>query len=242
MNCVQVEHLDPALVRDRRERVTAARCLASAAMPEARADADDAGYWQTLFEANAVAVLAALPGVRLADGYAVRYRFCGRRGGDLLVRPFVARSGTDVRHVLRVLDWHPPPDAGAAALATATQDVELLYRHFTIEPTAAGAFDYWLAMQELWASQPWIHSTLLADANELSQLTAAPEWRVERPVERVEPAVLRDAEHGAHLAVLVHCPLERHAVVFHRVRIAPTQAIEYAESLIVANGPRGLLS
>ena len=236
---MHVEHLDAALVRDRRERIAAARRAASLAMPESRGDADDAGYWQELFERTAAAVLAALPEVRLAAGHVVRYRFCGRRGSDLLVRPFVARAGTDVRAVRHVLDWHASPDSGVADAAA--QDVELLYRHFTIAPGAAGAFDYWLAMQELWASQRWIHATVLADAAEFSQLTAAPDWRVERPVERVEPAIVLGGADIAQLAVLVHHPLERHAVVFHRIRITPTQAIEYAESLIVAAGPRGLL-
>lgn len=239
---MQVEHLDPALIRAWREAIVTARRAASQAAPEARAAADDPGYWQALFEANAAAVLGVLPRVRLAPGHAVRYRFYGRRGGDLLVRPFVTRAGSDVSTMLRLLDWHAPPDARAPAPASGSQDVELLYRFFSTEPTAAGLFEYWLAMQELWASQRWVHSTVIADATELAQLTSRPDWRVDRPVERVEPAVIRGGPDGAHLAVLIHCPLERHTVTFHRVRITPEQAIEFAESLLVASGPRGLLS
>ncbi|MDX2171458.1 MAG: hypothetical protein SF182_30620 [Deltaproteobacteria bacterium] len=238
---MHVEHLDAALVRAVRERIAAARRRASEAQPEARGDADEPYYWQTVFEANAVAVLAALPRVRLAPGHVVRYRFYGRRGSDLLVRPFVTRAGADPSTILKLLDWHTPPDATTPSGA-ATQDVDLLYRHFTFEPTAAGVFEYWLAMQELWASQGWIHSTVLADAAELAALTGQPDWRVDRPVERVEPAVIRGLGDGQQLAVLVHCPLQRHAVTFHRVRIAADHSIEFAESLLVALGPRGLLS
>ena len=95
-------------------------------------------------------------------------------------------------------------------------------------------------MQELWASQRWIHSTVLADAEQLAQLTAgAATGALERPVERVEPTVVRGGADGTHLAVLVHYPLSRHTVTFHRIRIAPDRSIEFAESLLVAHGPRG---
>jgi hypothetical protein len=96
-------------------------------------------------------------------------------------------------------------------------------------------------MQELWASQRWIHSTIIADAEQFAQLTAATDWQVERAVERVEPAVVRDAD-AAQIAVLVHCPLARHMVMFHRVRIPADQSIEFAESILVAHGPRGYLT
>lgn len=239
---VHVEHLDPAAVRALRDAVAAARRAASEDMPEARQHADDPSYWQQLFERNAAAVLAVLPRVRLAAGHAVRYRFYGQRGGDLLVRPFVTRAGTDLSAVLKLLDWHAPPDASAPASGGTSQDVELLYRHFTFEPTAAGAFEYFLAVQELWASQRWIHSTVLADAAELAQVIAGGDWRLDRPVERVEPAVVRGAADGTQIAVLVHSPIGRHAVTFHRVRIASDQALEFAESLQIAAGPRGLLT
>lgn len=237
-----VEHLDAALVRDWRTRIAAARREASQAAPESRDAADDPAYWQTLFERNAAAVLAVLPRVQLAPGHAVRYRFYGREGNDLRVRPFVTRTGSDISAMLRLLDWHPAPDARAPVATAASQDVDLLYRHFTFEQSAAGLFEYWLAMQELWASQRWIHAMVLADATELAQLTTRPDWRVDRPVERVEPAVIRGGSDGTHLAVLVHSPLERHTVTFQQVRITPEQAIEFTQSLLVASGPRGLLS
>ncbi|MEO8605939.1 MAG: hypothetical protein ABI629_25440 [bacterium] len=236
---MEAQHIDADVVRATRQRIAEARRTASEQVPEARQEADDPHYWQRVFEANAATVLGALPRVQLAPGHAVRYRFYGRRDADLLVRPFVTRAGADVSAVLKLLDWHAPP-GDISPTASATQDVELLYRYFRIEETAAGAFEYWLAMQELWASQRWIHSTVLADASELSQLIARPDWRLERPVERAEPAVIRGASDGIQLAVLVHCPLERHAVTFNRIRIAPDQSIELAESLIVALGPRGL--
>jgi hypothetical protein len=239
---VQVEHVDPALVRALRDRIATARREASEATPETRRDADDAAYWQELFERNAAAVLAVLPRVRLAAGHAVRYRFYGRRDSDLLVRPFVTRAGSDLSVILKLLDWHAPPDATAPTGVATSQDVELLYRYFTFEDSAAGALEYFLAMQELWASQQWIHSTVLADADELAELTAGGDWRLDRPVERVEPTVVRGGADGIHLAVLAHNPLGRHTVSFHRIRITPDGAIEFAESLVIASGPRGLLS
>ena len=54
------------------------------------------------------------------------------------------------------------------------QDVELLYRHFDFERSAAGVFEYWLAIQELWASQRWIHSTVIADAEQLAHAHRRP--------------------------------------------------------------------
>ncbi len=237
-----VEHLDPALVREVQARIAQARRTVSDAHPESRHAADDPSYWQALFEDHAAAVLAVLPRVRLAAGRAVRYRCYGRHGRDVRVRPFVTRAGTDVSGILALLDWHPPPDAIAAPMPHLDRDVELLYRHFTFEPTAAGAFEYWLAMQELWASQRWVYSSVLADAAELAQLTAGGEWRVERPVERVAPAILTGGGDGVHVAALVHCALERHTVTYHRVRVGLDHSVEFAESLLVASGPRGVFS
>jgi hypothetical protein len=235
-----VEHLSAALVRDLADRIAGARRAASEQLPESRDHADDPLYWRDVFEANAAALLAALSRVHLAEGHRVRYRFYGRRRYDFQIRPFVTRAGTDLTSILHLLDWHPPPDAARAA-ETVARDVELLYRHFTFEPTAEGTFEYWVAMQELWASQRWIHSTIIADAEQFTQLTAATDWEVERPVERVEPAVVRDGD-ATQIAVLLHCPLERHMVMFHRVRIPPDQSIEFAESILVAHGPRGYLT
>jgi hypothetical protein len=235
-----VEHLAPDVVRDLTDRIARARRRASEQLPEHREHADDTAYWQSVFEANAAALLAALTRVRLADGHAVRYRFYGRRGSDFLVRPFVARAKTGVSAMLRLLDWHAAPDAARAGESANRRDVELLYRYFSFEPSAAGVFEYWMVMQELWASQRWIHSTVIADAEHFAQLTAGPDWQVERPVEHVEPAIIGDAD-SAQIAVLVHSPIERHLVMFHRVRVPADHSIEYAESILVAHGPRGYL-
>lgn len=236
-----VEHLRPDIVRDLGDRVARARRTASEQLPEQREHADDAAYWQQVFEANAAALFGNLERVHLTPGYVVRYRFYGRRGNDFRIRPFVARADTDVSSMMRLLDWHEPPDAARSGEAGIGRDIELLYGHFTLEPSAAGAFEYWLAMQELWASQRWIHSTVIVDAEHFAQLTASPDWIVERPVERVEPAVIRDGD-GSHIAVLVHCPIDRHLVTFHRVRITAQQAVVYAESILVAHGPRGYVT
>ena len=150
----------------------------------------DARYWEALFESNAAEVLAVLPQVTLPPGFVVRYRFFGQRDQDLLVRPFVARATTDIETVRRLIEWHAPPDSDAGAARACTQDVELLYRHFTFPRTAMGIFQYWLAMQELWASQRWAHSHVIASAAELSQITAAEGWEVLHCVEAYEPAVV----------------------------------------------------
>jgi hypothetical protein len=235
-----VEHLPPALVRDLADRLALARRRASEEVPESRADADDARYWQRVFEGNAAAVLGVLTRVQLAPDHVVRYRYYGRRGSDFLVRPFVVRHGTDVSAVLRLLDWHPPPDASRGERGS-EPDIELLYRHFQFEPSPAGVFEYWVAVQELWASQRWIHSTIIADAEQFAELTAGADWQVERPVERVEPAVVRDAEIN-QIAVLLYCPIERHNITFHRIRVLPDRSVEFAESILVAHGPRGYLA
>ena len=73
------------------------------------------------------------------------------------------------------------------------------------------------------------------------ELTAGADWQVERPVERVEPAVVRDAEIN-QIAVLLYCPIERHNITFHRIRVLPDRSVEFAESILVAHGPRGYLA
>jgi hypothetical protein len=201
----------------------------------------DAQYWQLLFEANAAEVLAELGTVTLAEGFVVRYRFFGQRGGDLLARPFVARSGTDIEVIRQLIDWHPPPDSVAGTLANApTRDVELLYRHFSFPPTATGFFEYWLAMQELWASARWAHSQLIVSAEELSHITAGDGWEVMHPVEAYEPAVACN-DQGARLAVLVHCRLERLAISLQQIDIHADRSLRYAQPILVAIGPRGYL-
>jgi hypothetical protein len=235
---MSVEFVPAAHVREITRRITEARQRAldryGAAPPQ-----PDAGYWEPLFEANAAEVLAVLPVVTLAAGFVVRYRFFEQRGSDLLVRPFVARASTDIAAVRQLIDWHPPPDSAATALVgSPTQDVALLYRHFSFPRTAVGVFAYWLAMQELWASQRWAHSHLLASAADLSQITAAEGWEVVHPVEAYEPAVVL-SDGSARLAVLVQCPLRRFEISLQQIEIAADQSLHYGEPVLVASGPRG---
>ncbi len=240
---MSVQFLDPAFVHALIARVAAARQSAAASETAADVDeiADDASYWEPHFEANAASVLGALERVRLAEGYAVRYRFYSRQGADLLVRPFVARAATDVSTVRQLLDWHAPPDSVAPALrGHPTRDTDLLYRHFTFEHSPQGYFEYWLAMQELWASARWIHSRVIADAETFGAVTGGNGWQIAHAVERCEPAVVADGER-AQLAVLVFCPLERQVVTLHRIEIAADQSIEFADAIAVAHGPRGWL-
>ena len=79
-------------------------------------------------------------------------------------------------------------------------------------------------MQELWASQRWTHSHLIASAEELSQITAAEGWQVVFPVEAYEPAVVR-SDATARLAVLLHCPLGRFQINLQQVDIATDQSL-----------------
>ena len=183
-----VEHLPAALVRDLSDRIAAARRQASEQFPETRQRADDPIYWQDVFEANAAALLGVLERVRLRDGHVVRYRYYGRRRNDFLIRPFVARADTDVSAVMHVLDWHAPPDSARPSESVAGRDVDLLYKHFTVEPSAAGAFEYWVAVQELWASQRWIHSTVIADSEQFAQITSGAKATYDSDVKRNEAA------------------------------------------------------
>lgn len=237
---MSVEFVPAAHVRMLTRRVEEARQRAIDRCGPAPVSAD-AAYWERLFETNAAEVLAALAAVQLPAGFVVRYRFFGQRGRDLQVRPFVARAGTDIDVIRRLLDWHPPPDSLTSALPShPTQDVELLYRHFSFPPTPAGLFEYWLAMQELWASQRWTHSHLIASAEELSQITAGPGWEVLHPVEIYEPAVVR-SDGSARLAVLMHSPLRRFEISLQQIDIAADHALHFAEPILVASGPRGYL-
>jgi hypothetical protein len=233
-----VEFVPAAHVRTLTGRIEAARQRALDRLGSPPREAD-AHYWQLLFEANAAEVLAELASVTLAEGFVVRYRFFGRRGGDLLARPFVARSGTDIEAVRQLIDWHPPPDSVAGTLANApNQDVELLYRHFSFPPTPTGFFEYWLAMQEVWASARWAHSQLIVCGEELSRITAGDSWEVMHPVETCEPAVVRN-DQGARLAVLVHCRLERLSISLQQIDIDADRSLRYADPILIATGPRG---
>jgi|GEM_PF-1617378 hypothetical protein len=235
-----VEFVPAAHVRLCRERIAQARERAGERVGVAPQHFDS-GYWEAWFEANAEETLARFPDITLAPGYQVRYRCFGQAGNDLHVRPFVARSGTPVDHVRRLLQWHPPPDSmKVQERAAPTQDVELLYNRFSFPRTAEGYFQYWVVMQELWASARWAYSHVVASAEELTQLLQGQGWQLHREVERCEPAVVRHGN-GASLAVLVHCPLQRFEVALHRIEIDPQQAIHYEDSILVASGPRGYI-
>jgi hypothetical protein len=237
---MDVEFIPPSGVRDLMARVERARHMVTDRFPNAPGRLDDPAYWESVFEANAAAVLDVLRRVQLPSTHAVRYRFYGRAGGDLLVRPFVARTTTDVSTIRRLIDWHPAPDSVAPALrAQATQDVEFLYGHFTYERSAFGFFEYWVAMQELWASARWVHSRVIADANDFAEITGRAQWRIEQQVERFEPAVILDGDGGAQLAVLLHCHLDRASVALYRIEIRKDQTVQFVEAIPVAHGPRG---
>jgi len=233
-----VEVIPAEVIRAITLRVDAVRQQSSVDHPETRDSAVDPEHWQNVFEANAAALLAALERVHLADDHVVRYRFFDFEGGDPRLRPFVARGNVDVAPVRAVLDWHPPPDSSSALRLQPNRDSELLYRHFRFEASAAGYFEYWVAMQELWASARWIHSRIVVDAQHFAELISGAEWQLQRELESYQPVCARGAQ-GGHLAVLVYCPLQRHTIALQRVAIDATQSIVFAEPITVAVGPRG---
>lgn len=238
---MQVEFVPTETVRSVRAAIEGAR--ESMIAPDATPGDDETGYWESVFEHHAAAVLAALGGVRIEPGHVVRYRYYGRQGRDLLVRPFVAREGTDVEGVRRILDWHPAPDTVVPSRRGApSADADLLYRHFHFEPTAVGYFRYWAAMQELWASARWIHSRIIADAVEFAEVLRPPGWQVSNPPERFEPAVILEEGRAAQLAILLYCPLDTQSVTLSQVRIDPDRCLHQIESVPVAHGPRGYLA
>lgn len=198
---------------------------------------EEATYWEEVLEVNAARVIAVLDHTRLAEGQAVRYRFYEMRGGDLRARPFVTRAGADVSAVRRVLDWHPSPDAGGAH---SSQDADLLYRHFTLERTAEGVFEYWFALQEIWASSKWAHSRVVATAEELSRLTADEGWKVAHVAEQCSPAVVHaDDRSSSRLAVLLYSPIGHQQIALEQIEIGSDQVPRYGEPVVVASGPRG---
>jgi hypothetical protein len=232
-----VEFIPAAHVRATLQRLQAARQQASELIGEN--PQPDSVYWQELFEANAAAALAAMPDIALPAGFVVRYRCYGQQGRDILVRPFVARATTDVAAVRRLIDWHPPPDSMSLQQRySPTQDVELLYRHFTYSHTPSGLFDYWALMQELWASARWTHSQVIASADELSEITSREGWTVLHAVEHYEPAIAQSAD-SARLAILMQCPLRRFEINLDQIDIDTEQALQYADPILVASGPRG---
>jgi len=235
-----VEFISPTAVRDVASRVETARDAAMQSIgPETP---DDPAYWVRLFEANAAAVLDVLDLVSLPGESVVRYCFYGHLAGDLLVRPFVARASTDVAAVRRLLDWHPPPDSIAPSLAARpTADVELLYSHFDFARTHLGFFQYWIAMQEIWASARWVHSRVIAEQAEFDDISNRDGWSLDQPVQRCEPAFVSEADGGAQLAVLLYCPLQRAGISLYRIRIGADQAVNFIEAIPVAHGRSGYL-
>jgi len=233
-----VEFIPASVVRDVSARVDRARGHALEVIEED--PSDDPEYWIALFEANAVAVLDILPLVSLPSEHVVRYCFYGRQRGDLLVRPFIAKAGTDVSAVRRLVDWHPSPDSVASVLKSRpTKDVELLYRHFTFEPSPVGYFEYWIAMQELWASARWVHSRVIADKADFAKISSADGWQIDHEIERYEPAVILEDAQDVQLAVLTYCPLERASISLQRPRIGADQALEFLDAIPVAHGRHG---
>jgi len=239
-----VEFVSPAFVHSLVRRVAEARTLALQGferMPEPGSPRECA-YWEAVLEANAAHVLSVLTHTRLREGFRICYRFYGNEGGDLRVRPFAARSGTDVAVFRRVLDWHPPPDArGHAGTVWKTRDVDLLYRHFTFPRTAEGVFEYWFAVEEIWASTYWAHARVLATPEDVAHFLSRPGWHAEQSVEHCAPAVVLDPDQGSLLAVLVYSPLGREIVTLEQVAILPDQSVRYIESVPVGVGPKGYM-
>ncbi len=237
---MEVEAVAGSDVRAAAEAVDAAHRQVGAAVPAAREDADSPQHWQAILEANAAAVLASLEHVTLTAGYAVRYRFYERVDSELRVRPFVARTSTDVEAVRAALEWHPAPDSGPAA-QRGNRDADLLYRHFSFTDSALGVFQYWLAMQEIWASAAWVHSRVVADRQHFAEIVGAAEWQIERELESYQPAVVRRPD-GANLAVLLYRPLQRHSIDLHQVEIQADNGLLFSAPITVASGPRGYLA
>jgi hypothetical protein len=238
---MEVETLSGDDVRDSVAAVERAHQQVGEAIPANRDDADSPEHWQAILEANAAAVIGALEHVSLTPGYVVRYRFYGRQDGEARVRPFVARASTDVDAVRAALDWHTPPDSGPVTQRLrANRDADLLYKHFSFADSALGVFQYWLAMQEIWASAAWVHTRVVADRADFAELVSGADWQVEREVESYQPVVVRRPD-GANLAALLYSPLQRHAIVLQQVEIQADNALHFAAAITVASGPRGYL-
>lgn len=225
-------------VADSLSRLAAARECARGQGSATQAGLGATG-WERCLERNAEETLARFPHIVLRPRSRVRYRYFGQQGGDVRVRPFVAPEGFSLEQAERLISWHPAPDSmSPTERATPNADVELLYRHFTFPRTAHGYFDYWLVMQELWASSRWVHSAPIATEGEFLAVTRSPGWQVLVPLERYEPAVAWEGNR-ARLAVLVYCPLQRFEIALQRIDIDEQQALHYDEPIVVASGPRG---
>jgi hypothetical protein len=239
---MSVETLSSAEVRTAVSAVERAHQRVSQEIPANRNDPDDPEYWQALLERNAAEVLDALEHVSLAAGYAVRYRFYERQDNEVRVRPFVARATTDVDAVRAALDWHPAPDSGTAIdRLRVNRDVDLLYRHFDFTDSAVGVFQYWLAVQEVWASASWVHTRVIADREHFGEIVARGDWQVEHSVETHQPVVVR-RDGGAHLAMLLYSPLHRHSIALQRIEVQEDGSVVFADPITVASGPRGYVA
>ncbi len=240
-----VEFVSAAFVHQLIQRIGEARTGALEAVGPLPAPGSptESDYWETVLEANAALVLRNLTHTHLAAGLTVRYRFYDNVRGDLRIRPFVTRTTTDVTTLKRLLEWHPPPDVRGSGGHRPQQyrDVDLLYRHFSVTRTAEGVFEYWFAMQEIWASTHWAHARVIASAPELSQLSSQLGWHCDREVEHCAPAVVTAENDTSHLAVLVYSPLTREAVTLEHIEIGADQSMSYGEPVTVASGPKGYL-
>lgn len=237
-----VETVSSEEVRAAVSAIEKAHQRVSQEVPANRDDVDDPEHWQSLLEHNAAAVLDALEHVSLAEGYVVRYRFFGRQDNEVRVRPFVARATTDVNAVRAALDWHPAPDSGTAVdRLRANRDADLLYRHFEFTDSAVGVFQYWLAVEEIWASASWVHTRVVADREQFGEIVARGDWQVEQSVESYQPVVVR-RDGGAHLAMLLYSPLHRHSIALQQVEIRQDGSVVFAEPITVASGPRGYVA
>jgi len=238
----EVETLAPGDVRAALAAIERAHQSVTREVQDSRQGGDDADYWQGILETNAAAVIDSLEHVRLADDYAVRYRFFERRENELRVRPFVARATTDVTAVRAALAWHAPPDSGPVdQRLRANRDADLLYKHFSFADSAIGVFHYWLAMQEVWASADWVHTRVVTDRQHFAEIVGSADWQIEQEVETHAPLVLRRPE-GAHLAMLLYSPLHRHSIALQQIEIDAGRGIVFAEPITVAAGPRGYIA
>lgn len=232
-----------ASVADLVARIDAARNAVAREAAEVPTESEaEAAYWEEVFEEHARRVLAVLPRVRLREGREVRYRFYGKQGGDLLVRPFVASVGADVSHLRRMLAWHPAPDSmSPAERLRPTRDVDLLYGHFELPDTPEAVFEYWMAMEEIWASARWVHSVLITSAEDFSAAVAAPGWTVRDTPQSFTPLVAPEGAQAlpAELVVLVRCPLGAERIELWRARIDRDGSIAFRDAVPVATGPRG---
>lgn len=195
--------------------------------------------WERCLARHAKETLARFPHIVLRPRVRVQYRYFGEQGGEVRVRPFVAPEGFSREQAQRVITWHPAPDSMTPRERAAPHaDVELLYRHFTFPRTPTGYFDYWLVMQELWASSRWVLSSPIATKQEFEARTCAAGWEVVAACEAYEPAVVVEGNRAC-LAVLVYCPVERFEIALQRITVDERQAIQFDDPIVVARGPRG---